>query len=418
MIKIYPFKSIMPQSEKAAQIASEPYDVINAEEARQRAAGNEISFLHVVRPEIDFPPETDPYSADIYNKAAANIESLIREGHLQEQDQPGLFLYRQIFQGRQQYGIVCCYDVSQYRSGKIKKHEKTRPDKEDDRTRHITTCSAHAEPVFLAFKDDPTITGLIEQDSKPAPLMDFKASDGVEHAVWKVADADKYVTAFQEIDSVYIADGHHRTAAGERAATQRQSENSDHTGNEEYNRVLSVMFPSSHLKILAYNRVVDDLNSLDRAQVLEKLKEIGTVEPTTDPVPSAAGQICVYLSADGDQGKGSWYAFEFKADSIDHSDPIESLDVALLQSRILEPVLGIGDPRTDKRIGFVGGIRGTEELERLVDSGSKAIAFSMFPTSIEQLIDVSDAGEIMPPKSTWFEPKLRSGLFIHRFESY
>ena len=411
MIKIYPFKSVLPQADKAAQIASEPYDVINAEEARQRADGNAISFLHVVRPEIDFPPGTDPYSAQIYDKAAANIESLISAGHLHEEDESALYLYRQVFQGREQYGIVCCYDVEQYRSDKIKKHEKTRPDKEDDRTRHLTTCSAHAEPVFLAFKDHPSITSLIENDSKQTPTIDFKASDDVEHAVWKVADPDAYVKAFKEIDSAYIADGHHRTAAGERAATQRQSENKDHTGNEEYNRVLSVMFPSSQLKILAYNRVVDDLNGMDGAEVLEKLKQIGTVEPTTNPIPDAAGKLCVYV-------QGSWHAFQFAADSIDHADPIESLDVALLQSRILEPILAVGDPRTDKRIGFVGGIRGTEELERLVDSGEKAIAFSMFPTSIEQLIDVSDAGKIMPPKSTWFEPKLRSGLFIHRFEKY
>ena len=415
MIKIYPFKAILPQADKASQIASEPYDVINAEEARERAAGNEISFLHVVRPEIDFPPGTDPYSSPIYEKAASNLQSLIDDGHLHQEGSDSLFLYRQIFQGREQYGIVCCYDVEQYRSDQIKKHEKTRPDKEDDRTRHLTTCSAHAEPVFLAFNDDPTIAELIKSDSGSEPVFEFEANDGVTHSVWRVADPEAYVKGFTNVESVYIADGHHRTAAGERAATQRQSENSSHTGQEEYNRVLSVMFPASQLKILAYNRVVNDLNGLEPQQVLDKLGEIGTIEPTSNPVPTEAGSLAVYLPVDG---KGSWYAFKFAADSIDHSDPIESLDVALLQSRILTPILGVGDPRTDQRIAFVGGIRGIEELERLVDSGKRAIAFSMYPTSIEQLIAVSDAGQIMPPKSTWFEPKLRSGLFVHRFESY
>ena len=415
MIKIYPFQAILPKADQAGQIASEPYDVINAEEARQRAAGNEISFLHVVRPEIDFPENTDPYSAQIYEKAAANLQTLIDNGHLHQEDSASLFLYRQIFQGRQQYGIVCCYDVQQYRSDHIKKHEKTRPDKEDDRTRHLTTCSAHAEPVFLAFNDDPTIAQLIETDSKAAPEIEFEANDGVTHSIWRVADPDAYITGFTNVESVYIADGHHRTAAGERAATQRQSENASHTGQEEYNRVLSVMFPASQLKILAYNRVVNDLNGLDPQQILAKLGEIGSVEPTSDPVPTTAGSLCIYLIV---EGTGTWYSFQFPTDSIDHVDPIESLDVALLQSRILTPILAVGDPRTDQRIGFVGGIRGTEELERLVDSGKRAIAFSMFPTSIEQLIAVSDAGQIMPPKSTWFEPKLRSGLFVHRFESY
>ena len=411
MIKIYPFKPLMPDAKKAAQIACEPYDVISTNEARQAAEGNEISFLHVIRPEIGFPAETDPYSEPIYLKAAENLGSLQQGGHLSQADEPSIFIYRQIYQGQAQHGVVCCYDVEHYRSGEIKKHEKTRPVKEDDRTRHLTTCSAHAEPVFLTFKDDPTVDQLIESDIAASHVIDFEAEDGVQHTIWKAANAQAYVDAFANLDAVYIADGHHRTAAGERAATQRASENGQHTGNEEYNRVLSVMFPANQLRILSYNRVVADLNGLDGPSLLEKLASIGTLEPTSNPQPESAGSVCVYF------GDG-WHKFTFAPDSFDSNDPINSLDVALLQSQILTPILGVGDPRTDDRIGFVGGIRGTDELERVVDSGKQAVAFSMFPTSIEQLINVSDADKIMPPKSTWFEPKLRSGLFIHRFESY
>ena len=410
MIKIYPFKPLMPSAPKASQISCEPYDVISTQEAKQAAEGNDISFLHVIRPEIEFSPETDPYSEPIYLKAAENLNSMEQAGHLSPADEPSIYIYRQIYQGQAQHGVVCCYDVQHYRSGEIKKHEKTRPVKEDDRTRHLTTCSAHAEPVFLTFKDDPTINQLIEGDIIGDHMIDFEAADGVQHTIWKAANAQAYVDGFAKLDAVYIADGHHRTAAGERAATQRQSENASHTGNEEYNRVLSVMFPANQLRILSYNRVVADLNGLTGEALLEKLKGIGTLEPTDNPQPESAGSVCVYM------GDG-WHKFTFTADSFDPTDPINSLDVALLQSQILSPILGVGDPRTDNRIGFVGGIRGTEELERVVDSGKQAVAFSMFPTSIEQLINVSDADKIMPPKSTWFEPKLRSGLFIHRFES-
>ena len=411
MIKIYPFQPWMPDAAEASRIACEPYDVISTQEAKQAADGNDISFLHVIRPEIGFSAETDPYSEPIYLKAAENLNSLQNSGHLSQAEEPAIYVYRQIFQGRAQHGVVCCYDVQNYRSGEIKKHEKTRPVKEDDRTRHLTTCSAHAEPVFLTFKDDSTIDALIVSDVSGSHVIDFEASDGVQHTIWKAANAQAYVDAFASLDAVYIADGHHRTAAGERAATQRQSENSQHTGDEEYNRVLSVMFPASQMRILAYNRVVSDLNGLTEDEVLEKLASIGTIEKTDNPVPGAAGSVCVYF------GDG-WSKLTFSPDTIDASDPINSLDVALLQSQILTPILGVGDPRTDERIGFVGGIRGTDELEHLVDTGKKAVAFSMFPTSIEQLLNVSDADKIMPPKSTWFEPKLRSGLFIHRFESY
>ena len=408
MIKIYPFKALVPPANLAAEVASEPYDVISTSEARERAAGKPNSYLHVVRSEIDLPHDTDPYDSAVYETALKNLDSMVANGVLAEEKSPSIFLYRQIYQDRPQIGVVCCYDVEQYRSGNIKKHEKTRPDKEDDRTRHMTVCGAHAEPVFLTFQDHPVIQQLIDADSKGEPVFDFVAPDGVAHTAWRVSDPQFYVTAFEEVESAYIADGHHRTAGGERAATQRQTANPNHTGQEEYNRVMAVMFPANQLRILAYNRVVNDLNGLTANDFVMKLAMVGNVEPTNDPVPANAGTVCIYIG-------NRWYQLTFDPNSIDQADPINSLDVALLQSRILEPILGVGDPRTDHRIGFVGGIRGTEELERRVNSGDVAVAFSMYPTSIEQLINVSDQGQVMPPKSTWFEPKLRSGLFVHRF---
>lgn len=409
MIKIYPFKAIMPTAKYAAQIACEPYDVISTEEARQKAAGNDISFLHIVRSEIDLPEDTDPYDPVVYQTAAENLNSLIAKGLLVENSQTGVYLYRQIMNGRQQHGVVCTCDAQQYRDDLIKKHEKTRPDKEDDRTNHMTTCSAHAEPVFLTFRGTTDIANLIQQTTQGEPIIDFRADDGVQHTIWQTTNPQDFVAAFGKLPALYIADGHHRTAGGERAATVRQQANPNHTGNEEYNRILSVMFPANELAILAYNRVVADLNGLTPDQVLARLAEVGSLQPTANPIPQGPGQLCVFLN-------GNWHLLTFPADSIDYTDPINSLDVALLQSRVLEPILGVGDPRTDKRIVFVGGIRGSAELEKLVNSGAAAIAFSMHPTSIEQLMNVSDAGAIMPPKSTWFEPKLRSGLFVHRFE--
>lgn len=401
----------MPDAANASKMACPPYDVISTEEAREGAEGNEISFLRVIRPELEFPEGTDAYSEPIYLRASENLKSLESSGHLNEVDEPSIFIYRQIFQGQAQHGVVCCYDVEQYRNNTIKKHEKTRPVKEDDRTRHLTTCSAHAEPVFLTFKDDASIDALIESDVAGDHIIDFEASDGVQHTIWKASNGQAYVDAFANLSALYIADGHHRTAAGERAATQRQSENAGHAGNEEYNRVLSVVFPANQLRILSYNRVVADLNGLSAESLMEKLQAVGVLEETDSPEPDSAGSVCIYVD-------GAWHKLTFAPDSFDANDPINSLDVALLQSQVLSPILGVGDPRTDERIGFVGGIRGTDELKRLVDSGKQAIAFSMFPTSIEQLINVSDADKIMPPKSTWFEPKLRSGLFVHRFESY
>ncbi len=409
MIKIHAFRPLMPPANLAARIACEPYDVISTQEARQRSAGNPDSFLHVVRSEIDLPPGTDPYACEVYETASRNLQAMIDKGLLCRTPSPGIWIYRQTFQGREQYGIVGCCDAAQYRTDRIKKHEKTRPDKEDDRTRHMLVCSAHAEPVFLTFRDTPTIQQLIDEDVRQAPLIDFVAADGVGHTVWATASADAYVAAFERLEALYIADGHHRTAGAERAATERQKSNPHHSGNEQYNRILAVMFPASQLRILAYNRVVSDLGGLTPEDLIERLRAVGDVVVTSDPVPPTSGSVCVYVDR-------RWHRLTFPPQSIDSRDPIASLDVSLLQSRVLEPLLGIRDPRTDSRIGFVGGIRGTTELENRVDSGEMSVAFSMYPTTIEQLLSVSDAGEIMPPKSTWFEPKLRSGLFVHEFE--
>ncbi len=411
MIKIYPFRAIMPSAENAAEVASPPYDVISTDEARKAAVGKPNSFLHVVRSEIDLPHDTDPYDSAVYETAAKNLDLLIESGLLKEASSPGIYIYRLTFKGQSQTGVVACCDAAQYRSNEIKKHEKTRPDKEDDRTRHMTVCSAHAEPVFLTFRDSPTISELITGDSGNRPLIDFVADDGVRHVVWQVAEPAAYVEAFEELDSLYIADGHHRTAGAERAAAERQNANPNHTGDEEYNRIMAVAFPASHLKIMAYNRIVKDLNHLTEDEFLKKLKQVGELIPTENPIPMKAGSVCVRV-------KNGWHELCFPANSIDQDDPINALDVALLQSRVLEPILGIGDPRTDTRIGFIGGIRGSDELDELVNSGAAAVAFSMYPTTLDQLLNVSDAGKIMPPKSTWFEPKLRSGLFVHRFEKY
>lgn len=406
MISIYPFVALMPPAELAARVACEPYDVISTDEARQRSAGNPDSFLHVVRSEIDLPAGTDPHAPEVYDVAARNLEGMIERGLLRPSPGPGIWIYRQTLAGREQYGVVACCDAAQYRADRIKKHEKTRPDKEDDRTRHMTVCSAHAEPVFLTFHDTPRIDSLIRAAVAGPPAIDFIAVDGVGHSIWPVEDPQAFVEAFRDLEAMYIADGHHRTAGGERAAAERQRANPRHTGKEEYNRILAVMFPAGQLQIMAYNRIVSDLNGLTTGQFVDRLRGIGRLVDTDQPVPDRAGVVCV-LTAQG------WQRLEFPAGSIDHFDPIGSLDVSLLQDRVLAPVLGIGDPRTDQRIGFVGGIRGTAELERLVREGRAAVAFSMFPTSIGQLLAVSDAGQIMPPKSTWFEPKLADGMVNH-----
>ncbi|MDP7070071.1 MAG: DUF1015 family protein [Phycisphaerales bacterium] len=410
MVHIKAFKALRPPAPMAPRVASPPYDVVSTDEAAALAADNPLSFLRVIRPEIDLPPGTDPHSNIAYQTARTSLSQLIAEGALSRDASPSIYLYRQAWNGRLQTGIVCCCHVSEYESNAIRKHEKTRQDKEDDRTRHVLALDANAGPVFLTFRNDENIAAQVHEDCAHRPVNHFVSADGVTHTVWKVTTPDNYTQLFQQIPAVYVADGHHRTASAARAAETLAAANPDHTGDEEYNWFLSVLFPASELTILPYNRVVSDLNGLSAEAFLDALRSQGELVQTDHPQPDRPGTFGVYVG-------GTWWSLAIDEGSIDWSDHIESLDVSMLQNRILAPILNIGDPRTDARIGFVGGIRGMEDLASRVDSGDAAAAFALHPTSIEQLLAVSDAGKCMPPKSTWFEPKLRSGLFVHTFDS-
>ena len=405
-MRLNPFRAVCPPPDLAPQVASVPYDVVNRGEAAELARGNPHSFLHVGRSDIDLPEELDPYDARIYRRAREALDELLARGTLLRDPEPRLFVYRQIMDGRPQTGVVGCVHVDDYEHDVIRKHEKTRQDKEDDRTRHVLTLNANAEPVFLTYRGRVEIDRMVEAITPTAPLYDFTAPDGVRHTVWRVPDSWALARTFDPVPLAYVADGHHRSASAWRAGKELRAGNPSHRGDEEYNWFLAVLFPSDQLRILPYNRVVRDLNGQTPARVLERLGGLGKLSPATDPVPERSGVFGVFLD-------GRWQRLELNPAAIDRSDPIASLDVSLLQDRVLSPILGIGDPRTDKRIDFVGGIRGTAELERRVRSGEMAIAFSLFPTTLDQLMAVSDAGHVMPPKSTWFEPKLRSGLFVH-----
>ena len=407
MVRVAPFPAVRPHPSYAARIASVPYDVVNTEEARALAQDNPLSFLHVVRPEIDLPADTSPYDDAVYAKGLENLEQLLADGNLVADGEPRIFLYRQVMNHVSQVGIVCRCHIEDYLENRIRKHELTRQDKEDDRTRHVQTLAANTGPVFLTYRDDTTLESLIAHDCNARPLYHFDAPDGVTHTVWPVSDPQPYVDAFAALDAVYVADGHHRSASAARAGAERRAANPDHTGEEPYNWFLSVLFAASSLHILPYHRVIRDLGDLTPADVLEKLATLGTVAPTTEPGPTERGQFDVLL-------EGTWHRVTIDPGTIDHSDAVSSLDVALVHDRFVGPVLGIEDIRNDPRIGFVGGIRGIGELERLVESGAAAMAIAMHATSIDELLAVSDDGAIMPPKSTWFEPKLRSGLFVHR----
>lgn len=408
-MRLHPFKAVRPAPELASQVAAVPYDVVNRAEAVELARGNPYSFLHVGRSDIDLPEDVDVHDGRVYARAREALDEFIARGVLLRDRERSLFLYRQIMNGRAQTGVVACVHVDDYETAVIRKHEKTRPDKEDDRTRHVLTLNAHAEPVFLAYRGRPEIDVLAEPVMSSPPLYDFTAPDRVRHTVWRVPDSGLWVETFRAVPQAYVADGHHRSASAWRAGKERRKANPRHRGDEEYNWFLAVLFSADQLTILPYNRVVRDLGGKTQSQVLQELRNVGHASATDHPRPSRPGTFCVYLA-------GAWYRIEIEERTIDRRDPIGSLDVALLQDRVLGPVLGIGDPRTDPRIDFVGGIRGTAELERRVDSGEMAIAFSLFPTSMEQLMAVSDAGAVMPPKSTWFEPKLRSGLFVHELD--
>jgi uncharacterized protein (DUF1015 family) len=408
-MRLKAFRALRPRAELAARVAAVPYDVVSRAEAAALAEGNPDSFLHVGRSDIDLPAHTDPNDPRIYAAAKSALDRLVARGTLVRDAEQALFLYRQVMDGRTQTGVVGCVHIDDYECDIIRKHEKTRKDKEDDRTRHVLTLNAHAEPVFLTYRPRPELDRLSAAAAAGPPLYDFTAADGVRHTVWRLPDAKPWLDAFAGVPVAYVADGHHRSASAWRAGRERRAANPRHNGDAEYNWFLAVLFPSNELRILPYNRLVKDLNGLSPAAFRARLAEVGRLEPTTDPAPPAPGSFCLFFD-------GRWERLTLDSASIEQRDPIRSLDVSLLHDRILGPMLGVGDPRTDKRIDFVGGIRGPGELERRVRAGEMALAVSMYPTTIEQLLAVADAGEIMPPKSTWFEPKLRSGLFVHELD--
>ncbi len=406
MAVIRPFRALRPPTERAQAVASVPYDVVNTEEARALANGNELSFLHVSRPEIDLPPGTDLYSDAVYRKAVENFEKLTVTCPLEKEAEPSLYLYRLIMGEHQQVGIVACCSIDEYDNGTIRKHERTRRDKEDDRTRHMLMLRAQTGPVFLTYRQRPEIDEQVSAAIGAAPLYDVTAPDGIQHTIWRLADTENLVNSFTSVPLLYIADGHHRAASASRARAELRDQSFTHTGDEDYNYFLTVIFPDSQLQILAYNRTVKDLNGLSKEEFLDAVRRSFTIAENADPAPKQRGSWSMYLD-------GKWYGLELSPDATLPTGTLQSLDVSVLQDRLLDPVLGIKDVRTDKRIDFVGGLRGTKELERLVNEGNAAVAFSLYPTTVEELLLVSDAHEIMPPKSTWFEPKLRDGLLIH-----
>ena len=409
MAQVHPFRAWRPPAGLAREVASVPYDVIDTAEARAMARGRKHSFLHVIRPEIDLPEGTDVHSDAVYARGRQNLEAFIREVPFLEEDAPSLYVYRLRMGGRDQTGVVGCCSVDEYDDDRIRKHERTRPDKEDDRTRHVVEMSCQAEPIFLAYRDREDIDALVAAAVRTEPLYDFTADDGVSHTVWRVGQPGDIVSAFARVPLLYVADGHHRAASASRARAHFRDANPRHTGNEEYNRVLATLFPAGQLQILPYNRVVKDLGGQSPADFLRALGARFPLSPAADPAPARRGDLRVCV-AEG--GGVKWHAFRIEPPP--GASVIASLDVSLLQDEVLSPLLGIDDPRTSPRVDFVGGIRGTAELEKRVREGRAAAGFSLFPTSLQELMAVADAGEIMPPKSTWFEPKLRSGLFFHR----
>ncbi|MEP6670745.1 MAG: DUF1015 family protein [Chthoniobacter sp.] len=406
MLRIKAFQGLRPTPPLVTEVACVPYDVVNREESAALAAGHPHSLLHVDRAEIDLPPETDPYSDAVYAKARENFLGLQEEGALIRETEPCVYLYQQRMGSHVQVGVATVCHIEDYERDIIKKHEKTRRDKEDDRTRLIGTISADTGPVFLTYRDSAAIDALVADVQKDTPLYDFTAPDGVQHTVWRVAGAKAFVEAFGNVPVSYVADGHHRTASAARVGRELREANPAHTGNEEYNWFLAVLFPASQLQILPYNRAVKELNGQTKEAFLEAVGRAFTVLPNGSPTPKRPGEIRMYLD-------GAWYDLAWQP--AVNADPISQLDVTGLQDRLLAPLLGIDDPRTSKRVDFIGGIRGTDELVKLVDAGQAAVAFSMYPTTVDQLMAIADANQIMPPKSTWFEPKLRSGLFIHTF---
>jgi uncharacterized protein (DUF1015 family) len=409
-MRFHRFASLLPAPGLAPVVASPPYDVVNRQEARELAEGNPQSFLHVGRSDIDLPDTVDQYDPQIYSGAREALARLVSSGTLVRDPVPSIYLYRLIMGGRAQVGVVGCVHIDDYEQDIIKKHERTRPDKEDDRTRHVLSLEANAEPVFLTFRDESRTSGgldsLMAGDMGRAPIFDFESVDGVRHTGWRVEQPTQYEEAFAGIPSAYVADGHHRCASAWRAGKELRAKNPGHTGDEEYNWFLAVLFPAAQLQILPYNRLVRDLAGLTPSEFRQRLARVGRITANGPSTPLRPGDVAVFMES-------SWNTLELTRVPDQGPDPLARLDASLLQNLVLGPILQIGDPRTDKRIDFVGGIRGTEVLEQRVNSGEMAAAFSLFPTSMDQLLAVADAGLMMPPKSTWFEPKLRSGLFVH-----
>ena len=407
------FKALRPAADKARAVAALPYDVVNREEARAIGEKNPLSFLHVDRPEMDLEPSIDLYDEKVYAKARENLDNLEKEGILVQDEKPCYYIYEQVRKGRTQTGIVGCSSIDDYMNGVVKKHELTREDKEQDRIHHVDSCNANTGPIFLACRYPQSLLELMENWKKSHPAAcDFTEEDEITHRVWVIDDAEmigKIHEEFAGIDSLYIADGHHRAASAVKVGLKRREQNPGYTGEEEFNYFLSVIFPDEELRILDYNRVVKDLNGMDAATFLTRIEEYFAVEKKGQSPyrPTEKGTFGMYL-------ENEWYSLSAK-EEIKSEDAVEGLDVSLLQNNLLDPILGIMDPKTDKRIDFVGGIRGLGELERRVHTDMK-VAFSMYPTSIAELFAVADAGRLMPPKSTWFEPKLRSGLFLHEIE--
>lgn len=409
---IRPFKGYRPTQELCSKVAALPYDVMTSDEAREMVKDNPYSFLHIDKAEIDLPKDTDHYSDVVYQKAKDNLWNMVKDGIYIQDKKPVLYIYQLTMNGKSQTGLVACTSIDEYIENKIKKHELTRADKEEDRIRHVDTCNANTGPIFLTYKNKENIDKIINKAIENEPIYDFTAEDGIKHTVWLI-DNDEVINSliseFKSIPALYIADGHHRNASAVKVGLKRRQENPNYTGDEEFNYYLSVIFPDNQLYIMDYNRVVKDLNGLSKDEFIAKVSEkFDVVEYNGNDCykPSEKHTFGMYLDK-------KWYSLKAKDAIVDENDTVACLDVSILQKELLSPILGIGDPRTDKRIDFVGGIRGLKELEKRVDSGEMKVAFSMYPTTMEQLMNIADDNKIMPPKSTWFEPKLRSGIFVH-----
>lgn len=414
MAIVKPFRGVRPPKEYVAQVASKPYDVLNSEEARTEAAGNEKSLYHIIKPEIDFEPGTDEHDPKVYEKAVENFRKFQENGWLVQDSKPCYYIYAQTMDGRTQYGFVVAASVDDYMNGRIKKHELTRRDKEEDRMKHVRNNRANVEPVFFTFPDNDSLEQILKQETAKEPTYDFVADDGFGHTFW-VIDSDETIakisSLFAGIPNMYIADGHHRSAAAALVGAEMAKNNPNHTGSEEYNYFLAVCFPASHLKVMDYNRVVKDLNGLTTDEFLRRLEDNFVVELKGSEIfkPGRLHEFSLYID-------GKWYSLTAKPGTYNDADPIGVLDVTISSDLILRDILGITDLRSDKRIDFVGGLRGLGELKRRVDSGEMRMALALYPVTMQQIIDIADSGNIMPPKTTWFEPKLRSGIIIHKLD--